>query len=80
MLGNYFISTRKDLNGYIDEIGVCCQPVYATTVSLFDNILVCTNQCSSGQSCYNVTNGPTCAWSSYQLEKKRKRKKRKEKK
>ena len=60
-VGNYFISSGNGLHGYLDEVGVYSQPVYATTVSLFDSLLVCTNSCPSGQSCYNAINGPACA-------------------
>ena len=59
--GNYFVSSGKGLIGYLDEVGVYSQPVYRDTVSLFDNILACTNSCPSGQSCYNAINGPACA-------------------
>ena len=59
--GNYFVSFGRDLNGYLDEVGVYSQPVYATTVSSFDNILACTNSCPSGQSCYNAIDGTACA-------------------
>ena len=59
--GDYFVSSGKGLNGYLDEVGVYSQPVYRDTVSLFDGLLACTNSCPSGQSCYNAINGPACA-------------------
>ena len=59
--GNYFVSSGKGLNGYLDEVGIYTQPVYQSTVSLFDSLLACTNPCPSGQSCYNAINGPACA-------------------
>ena len=59
--GDYFVSSGKGLIGYLDEVGVYSQPVYATTVSSVDSLLARTKSCPSGQSCYNSINGPACA-------------------